>query len=763
MGTININNLQNPISIADLQSPATNGVDEVKENKVTAPETEQISNETTSVQQDVEKVLISGGSQIEQKGQVFASSHKITAARKPDDSWVMVDKNELALKFDDLYKLTHGKYNLGQLKLDANGKLDIINNHKFRILRNFSKTTPAENRAVREAVADALKTRFRNLAKSLTPTNAQKFTRLINSLTAAGDCEKALSRNEVGSLIDQFRNFETGNDDYKSTFEKLKMFMEAVPELKDKPIDFSLSGEILIGNRLPSEGENRILRTALVDWLKQSYMTKTSGSDPKQSPVLIAAKAFLLGAKDISHAVKFDDVVALSKMIGKCWPEKSDIRIADEYVQGQQKLWDKAIGKFVSGFSSDTLIMKGINTGKDLHLAKEIILKGKEALKQGVKEIADQEDNVNKLNGEAEFVLARIKLFHSTLPQMPANDQQELLSLLHSTKDVENDNTPKGKEAIEKIKDQIGKITGKVSEDFSKAVNNIFFNNLRCDRKVSERLAVVESLKHDFAQISSNLDHGKVTADDSYVDSCRLKEQKKLVKEFLADHPSELDELKTGDLPSIMSRLQELKDKIDGYEKDLANEVSWKELTNHDIEVLRSKIKAMETNPQNEVQAGGGAKKTIVLARDHEQDRHDINDAIDFLDGLGSSQDLSALEYEGENTFIKDIVERLQTGYREEDDNGDEDDESTIAALKNGLRLQLENTEDVLAGKPVVNAPKQATEKTLDDLRRELAEKEKLVELQKMTITRLQHSMDEYALLEVQRDYLTMFRENEVN
>ena len=110
--------------------------------------------------------------------------------------------------FNQLDKITSGKYNVGLLKLGDGGKLVKFNNHVWRTGANNEKVTVAENIAVRNAVYRAIETRCGDFANS----NFTKFLDTVRQeLVGEARMHLPLSRNEVRAMLNQLKALSAGD------------------------------------------------------------------------------------------------------------------------------------------------------------------------------------------------------------------------------------------------------------------------------------------------------------------------------------------------------------------------------------------------------------------------------------------------------------------------------------------------------------------------------------------------------------------------
>ena len=146
--------------------------------------------------------------------------------------------------------VTNRTYNFGELRLDKNNKLEIINNHKntFIFHRNNTVTSAEENRRVREAAFAILDARFGSGADADTLALVKTFL--------CGDeiiAEQPLTRDEVANMIKLLKGMPRGAD---KTIEFLRTSYGVKHGLLDTQANSTLGA-------FTRAGENRISKNIM--------------------------------------------------------------------------------------------------------------------------------------------------------------------------------------------------------------------------------------------------------------------------------------------------------------------------------------------------------------------------------------------------------------------------------------------------------------------------------------------------------------------
>lgn len=105
-----------------------------------------------------------------------------------------------AFTFEDLVSKVNGKYNRGEIKLNAQGGLSTVNGHVWMQVLNNTKTTVEENKSVREAVYKTLAEKFaeqKGIDESLKTVQ--------EALLGSENAVKPLGRDEVRAMIAQLK------------------------------------------------------------------------------------------------------------------------------------------------------------------------------------------------------------------------------------------------------------------------------------------------------------------------------------------------------------------------------------------------------------------------------------------------------------------------------------------------------------------------------------------------------------------------------
>lgn len=301
----------------------------------------QLQQDDSTVSPMLEQSFLNPGLNVGEKAKTFAAVHQVEAIPLPDASWEVLDESEIALQFDDIDRLSHGKYNLGQLKLDANGDLDVINNHKFRILRNFSKTTPAENRAVRKAVAHALIEKFCDPKLGAAKEEAMRL--LLPSIIGKDVLDRPLNRADVGRVVDQLKGDCS-----------LLCVLEHATDAKGKFLKCDGSGKLEFTSDKPSAKENRAVREALCSYFEEETGPFAAGQG--DNPVVTAVKMIL--RHDPKREISGDEIAELFAKARASLSDPPESTGADQGVRwrGEKMVADELVFKYFPDF-----VQKGLS------------------------------------------------------------------------------------------------------------------------------------------------------------------------------------------------------------------------------------------------------------------------------------------------------------------------------------------------------------------------------------------------------------------
>lgn len=141
--------------------------------------------------------------------------------------------------FAELESKVNGKYNRGELRLDADGKLHRLNNHVWTQLFNNKTTDYQANINVREAIYNSISARF---GGSEGVTQYLKVAQ--EALIGIGNIGKPISRDEVRAIIAQLKAVEgkdaqnaekalsDANRELKSAQDRLARYEKMITEMK---------------------------------------------------------------------------------------------------------------------------------------------------------------------------------------------------------------------------------------------------------------------------------------------------------------------------------------------------------------------------------------------------------------------------------------------------------------------------------------------------------------------------------------------------
>ena len=199
-----------------------------------------------------------------------------------------VSVTDFAAAYDDLSRaVLNRNYNFGELRIGKNGRLEIINNHKHTFFHsNDTTTTRDENKRVRQAVYDILKTKFDKNESDAVLAHVKEYL--------CGDANIAsqpLTRDEVKNMIKVLGgNMNVGSagrydDDALSFLRKSYELKHGVAVLTDG----SLLGKFITAkeNRVSAnvmsaikEGK-KARKTELLQSLKELSSDPAERADPK--------------------------------------------------------------------------------------------------------------------------------------------------------------------------------------------------------------------------------------------------------------------------------------------------------------------------------------------------------------------------------------------------------------------------------------------------------------------------------------------------
>lgn len=257
-----------------------------------------------------------------------------------------------AYSINGLDQLTHGKYNLGQLTLDAEGRFSVVNNH--HILHNTASTTPEENLAVREKAFRVLMDTF---VGPETGPKALAMKHLINGLVDGAELNKPLVRADVGHLIDRLKTLKSGKDGtLDSVLDIMQCFENAANKLVFLGGEFTKAEDFKFSSLPLSPKENRTTRLFLFN-LIGGQEKSADDADGKGNPAIAAAKLIL--AKNPTSGITHDEAVELLRNVKQSLPNSPLMRQACERIKNKQ-------GEFRAGFIAD---LKKLSDGYDEDLS----------------------------------------------------------------------------------------------------------------------------------------------------------------------------------------------------------------------------------------------------------------------------------------------------------------------------------------------------------------------------------------------------------
>lgn len=141
--------------------------------------------------------------------------------------------------FAELESKVNGKYNRGELRLDADGKLHRLNNHVWTQLFNNKTTDYQANINVREAIYNSISARFGG------SEGVSQYLKVAQeALIGIGNIDKPISRDEVRAIIAQLKAVEgkdaqnaekalsDANRELKSAQDRLARYEDMLPGMK---------------------------------------------------------------------------------------------------------------------------------------------------------------------------------------------------------------------------------------------------------------------------------------------------------------------------------------------------------------------------------------------------------------------------------------------------------------------------------------------------------------------------------------------------
>ena len=109
------------------------------------------------------------------------------------------------VSFSQLNKLTHGTYNMGELRLNAKGEFEKINNHVHRTGKNVVTTSADDNKKVRWAVFQTLESHYKGLVSN------DVIDKVRDHLNIGRRATMSISRDEIAALISQLESISVGD------------------------------------------------------------------------------------------------------------------------------------------------------------------------------------------------------------------------------------------------------------------------------------------------------------------------------------------------------------------------------------------------------------------------------------------------------------------------------------------------------------------------------------------------------------------------